>query len=143
MPRDGGTPLARFAHALARDDGLTVGAPRLSDDGSVAVLPLLRTVPRPRGCVLAAEASDAVSAVDPGRLDRLTVRNDAPFAVFLPPGTLFRSDVTASRGTTAGIVLGPRSDASIEVKCVHASCALVVGAPLSLDRPLAPGAVCA
>ena len=142
MPRDGGTPLARFAHALARDDGLTVGAPRLSDDGSVAVLPLLRTVPRPRGCVLAAEASDAVSAVDPGRLDRLTVRNDAPFAVFLPPGTLFRSDVTASRGTTAGIVLGPRSDASIEVKCVHASCALVVGAPLLLDRRLAPDAVC-
>lgn len=142
MPRDEGTPLARFARAFAQDDGLTIGTPWLSGDSTTAVLPILRTAPRPRRCVLAAESSDVISAVDFGRLDRLTVRNDAPFAVFLPPGTLFRSDVTASRGTTAGVVLGPRSEASVEVKCVHASRALTAGAALVLDPRRAPNAVC-
>ncbi len=142
MARDGATPLARFAGALARDDGLTFGAPWLSDDGTEAFLPILRTEPHPSRCALAAEASDAVSAVDPGRLDRLTVRNDSPRPLFLLPGTVFRSGQTACRATTVGFVLPPRTAVSVEVKCVERSRPLVRGASLAPDPRLAPARVC-
>ncbi len=141
MARDGGNPLARFAQALARGDGWTIGAPVISDGGASAILPILRTSPRSRRCVLASEASDRISAVDPGRLDRIVVRNDASFAVFLPPGTIFRSDDTAARGTTAGVVLGPGSEVLVEVKCVHASSPIAPGASLELDSHVAPDGV--
>ena len=141
MARDGENPLARFAQALARGDGWTIGAPVVSDGGAAAILPILRTSPRPRRCVLAAEASDRISAVDSGRLDRIVVRNDASFAVFLPPGAVFRSDDTAARGTTAGVILGPGSEAAVDVKCVHASSPVAPGAGLQLDSHLAPDGV--
>lgn len=142
MPRVEGPPLARFAQTLARDEGLTLGSPWLSDAGSVAVLPILRTASQNRRWRLAIEAADAVSAVDPGRLDRLTVRNEAAFPILLPPGTLFRGADTPSRGTTRGTVLAPRSSASIEVRCVHASCPVRPGAALELDPRLAPEPIC-
>ncbi len=92
--------------------------------------------------MLAVEAVDAVSAVDPGRLDRLTVRNEGASPLLLPPGTLFRGTDTPSRGTTRGLVLAPRSSASIEVRCIHASCPVHPGADLDLDRRIAPEPVC-
>ncbi len=141
MARDGGKPLARFAQALARGDGWTIGAPLTSDGGASAILPILRAAPRSRRWVLASEVSDRISAVDSGRLDRIVVRNDASFAVFLPPGSIFRSDDTAARGITAGVVLGPGSEVAVEVKCVHASSPIAPGASLELDSHVAPTGV--
>jgi tetratricopeptide (TPR) repeat protein len=141
MPRDGDTPLARFAHAIAVGDGFSLGAPVLSDDGSTVTVPVLQTRARERRYVLAQEVSDLISAVDPGQLDRLRVRNATASRVLLLPGSLFEGKKTPSRATTAGAFLEPKSEAEIEVKCVHASQSITTGAVLPLADALAPAAV--
>jgi tetratricopeptide (TPR) repeat protein len=138
MPQDGETPLARLAQAIARGDGLSIGTPTLRKDGVTAIVPILRTRKRDREYVLATEVPDELSAIDPGRIDRLRVRNGHQLRVFLPPGTLFEGTQTPSRGTTAGVFLDPRSEADIEVKCVHASQGLSPRAVLHLAPHTAP-----
>lgn len=132
MGRDEGTPLARFALALVREDGFAFGAPSASDDGAAAVVPILRVRPGLRRYVVAGEAPGMVSATDRGRIDRLVVSNESPNPVLLLPGTLFLADETAARATTAGLILPSKSGSEVEVKCVHAS------QPLSADVQLDP-----
>lgn len=141
MPRDGDTPLARFARAVADGHAFSFGTPTLSDDGSLVTLPVLcRPVP-PRRYVLAAEVQAGVSAVETGRLDRLRVRNDSAARTFLPPGTLFGGRETASRGTTVGCLLDPGSTSEVPVKCVHASQPVTPAATLVLAAFLAPAEI--
>ncbi len=132
MPQDRGTPLARFAQAIAAEDGFSFGRPSLSDDGSTVTVPILQTHGPTRRYVLAQEVWDSISAVDSGRLDRLRVHNASAVRVFFPPGTLFVGRETPSRGTVAGILLEPGSEVDVEVKCVHASQRLTPGAALQL-----------
>jgi len=138
MPRHGENPLARFAHAIAHEDGFSFGIPRLSGDGSLVTLPVLRNAVRSRSYTLGAAVSDDVSAVDVGRIDRLRVRNDSAVRVFLPPGTLFEGRGTASRGTCAGVVLDPGSTCEVRVRCVQAAQPIREGVGLRLVPGLAP-----
>lgn len=138
MPRAGESPLAQFTHAIASEDGFSFGMPRLTEDGSAVVLPIVRDRPEMRRFELAAEVADEISAIDVGRLDRLRVRNDSESRVFLPPGSLFAGRGTASRGTTMGVLIDPGSSRDLEVKCVHPSQAIRGGAPLQLTSSLAP-----
>lgn len=138
MPRDGDAPLARFVHAVVREVGFSLGPPRLSDAGSTVTVPILRTDARARRYVLAAEASDDLVAVDPGRIDRLGIRNESSLLVFLPPGCVFEGLGTASRGTTAGILLGPGAARDLEVRCVEPAKPIRPGKSLTLAaRPAA------
>ncbi len=141
MPQDGESPLARVARAIVEGDGFALGRPHLSDDGTSVALPVLRTRPRPRGYVLSVEVADEISAVDPGRIDRVRVLNETQRRVFLPPGTLLEGGETASRGTTMGVILEPGSTAEVEVLCVHPSRAIRPGAVLRLAVPAAPDRV--
>ncbi len=138
MPRDAEKPLAGFAHAIATAEGFSFGEPQLSDDGSLVTLPILKDVPHARPFVLAAEVSDALSAVDVGRRDRLQIRNDSAVRVFLPPGTLFEGRGTAARGTCAGTVLDPGTASEIRVRCVQAVQPIREGAGLRIAPGLAP-----
>ncbi len=113
----------------------------MSDGAPAFVLPVLRSTARPRRYVLAEEVADDIRGEDLGRIDRLRVRNDTGSRVFLRPGMLFQGRETQSRGTTVGVLLDPRSTADIEVKCVHASHAIVEGATLALSREIAPDLV--
>lgn len=138
MPQHGENPLARFANAIIREDGFSFGIPRLSDDGSLVALPVLRTVPRPRSFALATEMPDGVSALDVGRIDRLRVRNESGRRIFLPPGTLFAGRGTASRGTCAGVLLEPAATREVRVRCVQATEPICEGVGLCVVPDLAP-----
>lgn len=127
-----------MAHAIVEGDGLALGTPSVSDDREMLTIPILRMGRRARAYVLAAEVFDQVSAVDPGRIDRLRVHNESARVVFLPPGSLFESSETASRATTVGVVLNPRSTVELDVRCVHASQSIGAGADLRLSKPMAP-----
>lgn len=137
MPRDGDTPLARFVHAIVREDGFAFGSPRLSDDGATVTVPVIRTVPRRRRYVLVGEASEPLFAEETGRLDRLRVRNDSQDLVVLPAGTIFEGRRTASRGTVAGLLLGPCATREVEVRCVAPSRPIVPGEALRPQDGLA------
>ncbi len=141
MGRSGGTPLARLTDALVHETGFAFGTPSVADDRVVALLPILRTQPTPRRYVLVAEAPGMVSATDFGRIDRLRVSNASQSPLLLLPGTLFSSDATATRATTASVVMAPTMEAEVEVKCVHPSQALSDGAHLVAQRGLAPARV--
>ncbi len=141
MPQDGESPLACLAKAIADEDGFSIGPPASSDGGAVQVLPVHRVRPRSRGYVLVHEVSDEVSAVDPGRIDRVRVRNESAHRVFLPPGTLFAGRETASRATAVGAVVEPGSACDVEVRCVHASRSITPNVPLELADSPAPDSV--
>lgn len=143
MPRDAESPHARFARAVASDDGFTFGSPIRSDDRRHVVLPILRTRPRPRGDGLAEVSDDGIEAMDQGRIDRIRVHNETPHRVFLPPGTLFRAKETASRGTTMGAVLDPGGTTEVDVRCVHPSSPIRPGTALHLAEETAPEVVLA
>ncbi len=138
MPSDGDAPLARFAHDIVHGDGFAFGAPVLSDDGSTVTVPVLRTRARPRRFALANEATDAVSAAETGRIDRLRVCNDSPSLLFVPSGTVFAGRQTARRGTTADLWLAPATTQDIEVRCVEPSRPIRAGDELTLADDLAP-----
>ena len=141
MPQDGESPLARMARAIAEGNGFALGTASLSEDGAAAELPVFRTREKARAYALADEVAGRVSAVDPGRIDRLRVQNESTAKVFLPPGRLFEGAGTASRGTTAGVVLEPGSTVELEVRCVHPSCPIRPGAVLRLAAVEAPDRV--
>lgn len=141
MPQDGETPLARMARAIVGGNGFALGAGSLTVDGTAVLLPVLRTRVRPRTHILAGEVPDRISAVDPGQIDRLHVENTSSALVFLPPGSLFEGGETASRGTTAGVVLEPGSAVDVEVRCVHPSRAIRPGVALRLAKLQAPDPV--
>ncbi len=141
MPSHGENPLARFAHALVHEDGFTFGDPRLSDDGSLVSLPVRKTAAGSRSYVLVSEASDSVTAVDIGRIDRLRVRNDSWKTVLLPPGTVFEGRGTAARATCAGVLLDAGSTCELRVRCIQASQAVVEAVNLRPAAILAPHAV--
>ncbi len=138
MPHAGEELLRHFVAELVDQDGFAFGRPRLSDAGHAATLPVLRTAAAPARCGLAAEMPEAIRAEDSGRIDRLRVHNDAPRSLYLPPGSLFRGKGTASRGTTLGVVLPPRSTAEVEVKCVQPAQPIVAGAVLDFSTAAAP-----
>lgn len=138
MPRAGENPLARFAHAVAMEEGFAFGAPRPSDDGSAVLLPIRRTAVRSRGYALASEVSDDVAAVDVGRIDRLRIENDFRARVFFPPGTLFEGRETSSRALREGAVLEPGSSFEANVNCVQAARPIRKGAALRVTPRLAP-----
>ncbi len=138
MPQDRENPLARFAHAIAEQDGFSFGTPRLSDDGATVAVPILGAVGRPRVYILAADVAKQIDATDVGRIDHLRIRNASPNRVLLPPGSLFAGPDTASRATTQGVLLGPEATREVEVKCVQPSQPIRDGARLALAPGLAP-----
>ena len=141
MPQDGESPLARFVHAIVNEDGFAFGPLALSDDGVTIQIPIVRRHRGRRGYVLAGEVSDYVSGTDPGAIDRVGIRNDSPRLVLLPPGSILVGKGTTSRATTSGVLLEPRSSMEIEVRCVHASQAIVANARLELAPVRAPDEV--
>ncbi|HYM38915.1 MAG TPA: DUF6569 family protein [Thermoplasmata archaeon] len=138
MPSTGESPLARFARGIVEGDGRSIGTPSLSDDGSAVVLSILMGRGGARGYVLANEVADEVSFIDPGRIDRVRIRNESRRRIFLPPGTLLAGEGTASRGITRGVLVDPRSMVDVEVRCVHASAPVRAHAPLELGGSVAP-----
>lgn len=141
MPRDAGNPFRRFVRAIASGDGFSFGTPRMSDGATALVLPVLRSVIRPRRYVLAEEVAKDLRGRDPGRIDRVRVRNETGSRVFLRPGLLLRGSETPSRGTTTGVLMDPRSTTDAEVRCVQASQPVSAGAELELSTETAPDAV--
>ncbi len=141
MPHVGEELLRRFVAELVEQDGFAFGTPGLSEAGNSVALPVLRTTVTPPRCGLAAEMPEAIRAEDPGRIDRLRVHNDASRPLYLPPGSLFRGKGTASRGTTSGVVVPPRSTVEIEVRCVQPAQPIVSGAVLDFSPSGAPANV--
>jgi hypothetical protein len=120
--------------------GFKFGSPeRLSEQAMTAVLPILRETTTKRQYITYPE-TDQLLATDSGSINRMNLKNTSKENIFLRSGTIFIGK-TQERALTRSTVVFPGQEVSLDVRCVHASKGIHVGAevkyggvtPLAMD----------
>jgi len=119
---------------------LKLGNPWKIPKPLIVVIPILRHKYGRRNYRLIQEAEDKIEIKDSGSISKATIRNKTDTPIFIRKGTLLKGQ-TQERGVAYGIIILPEIESEIEVRCVHASKPIRIGANLRPSKHLAPRAV--
>jgi hypothetical protein len=101
--------------------GFHFGKPKRIEDKALAVvLPILRDGEIGRDYITYSE-TEGVLATDSGSINKVNLKNTTDHKVFVRSGTVFAGKGTQSRVITRSAILMPKSDVSLDARCVHAS----------------------
>ena len=118
-------------------EDLELGEPWKIPKTLTVAIPILRHRYSERKYRLLQEVKDEVEIKDSGSISKAILKNRSGSPVFVRKGTLLKGQ-TQERGVTFGMVVLPFLEKEIEVRCVHASKPIRMGANLKPSRHLAP-----
>lgn len=107
--------------------GFTIGDPWRPEDKSITcVTPIIRKSDEEPTYLVSVQAKD-LKIVDTGSINQATVKSLADKPVFIRAGELLKGD-TQNRTFVQSLIIAPKEEKSVEVRCVHASHGITSGA---------------